>query len=507
MQLRDKRCARDALLACVFLVALQSISVLDVAAAADDVALRDHFNHFIQVSEDKRSFTLDGKSFFVHGFNQHSMMTHAASNRSLILEVLEDAEMHGFNLMRTWAFNDGYDQWNSLQPFPGIVDEKIFRALDYVLSQCRKHKIRVLLALTNHWEDYGGQKVYYQWSRNDSRLNTTSAEAASDSTFYTNQACKKMYKTYVRTILERRNVYTGVKYKDDEFIFGWDLINEPRVENAGQAGSGILQSWVEEMANYVKSIDTNHLVTSGSEGFFGGSTPLLLKYNPGNWTLEHGVDFVLNHNLPAIDFAVFHLYPDSWFNEGDCDERCALSFTEEYIKAHLNTKILKMPVLLEEFGKEKEGKKSPYEVRNKFIEEVYEWMHEDHVKGGYGAGTVIWGISPANFSDVDSFSIYLDHSDHQSTGQVIRSFGVKVAKRLHSSFQRGVVTIGWVGTIIRNKIKAFMGNRFWKKHILRERDEEAPTAFAASVVNSPNASIYTDNSTAALPKKHPSKDE
>ena len=70
-----------------------------------DVALRDHFNHFIQVSDDKRSFTLDGKSFFVHGFNQHSMMTHAASNRSLILEVLEDAEMHGFNLMRTWAFN------------------------------------------------------------------------------------------------------------------------------------------------------------------------------------------------------------------------------------------------------------------------------------------------------------------------------------------------------------------------------------------------------------------
>ena len=65
------------------------------------------------------------------------------------------------------------------------------------------------------------------------------------------------------------------------------------------------------------------------------------------------------------------LYPDSWFNEGDCDERCALSFTEEYIKAHLNTKVLEMPVLLEEFGKEREGKKSPYEVRNKFIEKVY----------------------------------------------------------------------------------------------------------------------------------------
>ena len=122
-------------------------------------------------------------------------------------------------------------------------------------------------------------------------------------------------------------------------------------------------------------------------------------------------------------------------------------------------------------------------------------MHKDHVSGGYAAGTVIWGISPANFSDVDSFSIYLDHSEHQSTGQVIRTFGVKVAKRLHSSFQRGVVAIGWVGSIVKNKIKAFMANRFWNKHILRS--EPPPEAFAASV--SPEmdniSANDTDNST------------
>ena len=91
--------------------------------------------HFIQVSDDGRSFTLDGKKFFVHGFNQPQMMTHAVDNKVHILEVLDEAELHGFNLMRTWAFNDGFDQWNSLQLFPGIFDEKVFRALDYVLLQ------------------------------------------------------------------------------------------------------------------------------------------------------------------------------------------------------------------------------------------------------------------------------------------------------------------------------------------------------------------------------------
>merc|ERR1711977_456466 len=60
--------------------------------------------------------------------------------------------------------SDGFDQWNSLQLFPGIFDEKVFRALDYVLLQSRKHKIRVLLSITNQWEDYGGITQYYDWA-------------------------------------------------------------------------------------------------------------------------------------------------------------------------------------------------------------------------------------------------------------------------------------------------------------------------------------------------------
>jgi len=34
------------------------------------------------------------------------------------------------------------------------------------------------------------------------------------------------------------------------------------------------------MASYIKQKDPNHLVTVGWEGFFGPSSPHLLKYNP-----------------------------------------------------------------------------------------------------------------------------------------------------------------------------------------------------------------------------------
>jgi hypothetical protein len=37
-----------------------------------------------------------------------------------------------------------------------------------------------------------------------------------------------------------------------------------------------MQSWLEEMAAFVRAQDPKHLITVGSEGFYGGSTPELL---------------------------------------------------------------------------------------------------------------------------------------------------------------------------------------------------------------------------------------
>lgn len=34
-----------------------------------------------------------------------------------------------------------------------------------------------------------------------------------------------------------------------------------------------MQKWIEEMSAYVKSIDKNHLVTIGIEGFYGPKSP------------------------------------------------------------------------------------------------------------------------------------------------------------------------------------------------------------------------------------------
>lgn len=63
------------------------------------------------------------------------------------------------------------------------------------------------------------------------------------------------------------------------------------------------------MASHVKSIDKNHLLEAGLEGFYGKTTPQNKILNPG---FNIGTDFIANNQIPGIDFATTHSYPDQW---------------------------------------------------------------------------------------------------------------------------------------------------------------------------------------------------
>lgn len=60
------------------------------------------------------------------------------------------------------------------------------------------------------------------------------------------------------------------------------------------------------MASYVKSIDTNHLLEAGLEGFYGAAKR---QVNPN---FQVGTDFIANNQIKGIDFATVHSYPDQW---------------------------------------------------------------------------------------------------------------------------------------------------------------------------------------------------
>lgn len=65
------------------------------------------------------------------------------------------------------------------------------------------------------------------------------------------------------------------------------------------------------MAAHVKSIDSNHMLEVGLEGFYGQTIPgKSSQINPDGMLI--GSDFISNNQVPQVDFATIHVYPEQW---------------------------------------------------------------------------------------------------------------------------------------------------------------------------------------------------
>ncbi|KAB2008803.1 hypothetical protein ES319_D10G123600v1 [Gossypium barbadense] len=329
-------------------------------------------------------FVVNGQPFYVNGFNTYWLMVFAAdqSTRGKVSELFQQASSVGLTVCRTWAFNDG--QWRALQKSPSVYDEEVFKALDFVVSEAKKYKIRLILSLVNNWDAYGGKAQYVKWG-NASGLNLTS-----DDEFFSHPTLRSYYKSHVKAVLNRVNTFTNITYKNDPTIFAWELMNEPRCTS--DPSGDTLQSWIAEMAAYVKSLDAKHMVEIGLEGFYGPSAPARTQFNPNSYATQVGTDFIRNHQALGVDFASVHIYADSWISPTISDAH--LEFTKSWMEAHIEDaeKYLGMPVIFSEFGVSRKDPGYNSSYRDTLISTVYKTLLNSTKKGGSGAGS-LYGYS------------------------------------------------------------------------------------------------------------------
>eukprot|EP01025_Chloroclados_australasicus_P056089 TRINITY_DN6893_c0_g1_i5.p1 TRINITY_DN6893_c0_g1~~TRINITY_DN6893_c0_g1_i5.p1 ORF type:complete len:315 (+),score=14.26 TRINITY_DN6893_c0_g1_i5:200-1144(+) len=199
-----------------------------------------------------------------------------------------------------------------------------------------------------------------------------------------------MYKSHVLTILNRVNKFNGRKYKDDPTIMAWDLLNEPRCEKWMIPNCpDILQNWLSEMSEFVKTHDPNHLVTIGSEGFFTDGSQHVAQ-NPQDWAAEMGQDFIKNNKIATIDFATIHVWPNNW-------NRTSTQFQQKWIQYHLqvSNSEIKKPMLIEEFGKKlieanEQSKQGVATLRDPVYNLTYELV-QNGIKDKLGiGGSLFW---------------------------------------------------------------------------------------------------------------------
>jgi len=361
-------------------------------------------------------FSVNGNPLFVNGFNSYWLMANAADPtlRNKVTSVFAEAAAHGLNVARTWAFNDG--QYMALQTSPGVYDEQVFQALDFVVSEANKYGIRLILSLVNDYNNYGGKAQYVRWARNAGQnLN-------SDDEFFTNPTVKGYYKNHVKTVLTRVNTINRVAYKDDPTIFAWELMNEPRCQS--DPSGATIQGWIQEMASHVKSIDGSHLLEVGLEGFYGESK------NGNNPGFSVGTDFITNNQITGIDFATVHSYPDIWLAASS--EEAQISFLQDWISTHLEdaNKILKKPVLVAEFGKSSKDPGFNDGQRDNVFRVVYEHIYASARWGGAGGGAMFWQLMTEGMSsDGDGYEVVL--SQNPSTASLISTQSHKLAELTH----------------------------------------------------------------------------
>ncbi|XP_010457203.1 PREDICTED: mannan endo-1,4-beta-mannosidase 1-like [Camelina sativa] len=361
------------------------------------------------VGRNGTQFVLNGEQVYLNGFNAYWMMTTAADTasrgRTTVTTALRQASVVGMNVARIWGFNEG--DYIPLQISPGFYSEDVFKGLDFVVYEAGRFNIKLIISLVNNYEDYGGRKKYVEWAG----LNEPDE-------FYTNSAVKQFYKNHVKAMLTRKNTITGRMYKDDPTIFSWELINEPRCNDS--TGSTILQNWVKEMASFVKSIDSNHLLEIGLEGFYGESKPERTGYNPGS-TVSTGTDFISNNQIPDIDFTTIHIYPDSWLplqsvRTGEQD-----TFVDRWIAAHIEDceSIIKKPLLITEFGKSSKYPGFSLEKRNKFFKRVYDVIYDSARTGGSCTGGVFWQLTTNRTGLLgDGYEVFMQEGPN-TTAQLI----------------------------------------------------------------------------------------
>lgn len=342
-------------------------------------------------------FVVDGEPFRFGGSNNYYL--HYRSPL-MVDDVFADAAAMNLDVLRTWTFlecggdrpnssggcSQGQDHW--MQRWSNAAGGPVYNPgaggleqLDYMLAQANEHGIRLIMVLTNNWPDFGGMDQYVTWHGGQYH-----------DEFYTDPEIRQDYRDWVATVVNRVNSITGVPYRDDPAIFSWELANEPRCINASLPTSGsctqqTLLDWAGEMSTYVKSLDPNHMVSVGDEGFLDWGRGSDWPYNAAD-----GVDHEALTSLPNVDFGTFHLYPDHWGR----DPQWGTTWISDHLTA---AEGYGKPVILEEFG-----------YRNQGARDTTYQQWTDTVRTGSGDGWSFWlltGIQDDGqlYPDYDGFRV------------------------------------------------------------------------------------------------------
>jgi mannan endo-1,4-beta-mannosidase len=366
-------------------------------------------------------FMRDGKPYYFVGANfWYGAILGSegeGGNRERLCKELDKLHELGLDNLRILIGGEGENGLlgkiePNLQPLPGEYNDDILAGLDYLLMEMGKRNMTAVLYFNNAWEWSGGFTQYVAWANNTPVLvprvdgwfsyNTFAGE------FVRNERAKQIFYDHVRFIVSRTNRYTGIKYIDDPAIFSWQICNEPRAfSSKEQNNQRHFAEWLATAAKIIRDIDPNHMISTGSEGYYGCE-----------WSMELCEEI---HAIEEISYINCHVWPYNWkWMRGDnmeADFQQSCENTKEYIAMHLELgEKLRKPVVVEEFGMPRDNmefhKGTPITCRDRYYTFVFNLIEEDAKCGGVFAGCNFWSWGGYAKTNVDDHEYWKQGDDY-----------------------------------------------------------------------------------------------
>ncbi len=345
---------------------------------------------FIKVNADGQ-FVRDGKPYYFVGTNfWYGAILGSegeGGNRERLHKELDFLKSIGINNLRVLVGADGENVEPSLQVAPGGYTDPILAGLDYFMNELRERDMTAVLYLNNSWEWSGGYSVYLQWSGHGEAVvpavDGWPAYMEYVKQFPQSDSAKALFANHVNYIVSRTNRYNQIKYVDDPTIMSWQIGNEPRAFS--DENKEPFARWMADVAAQIKSLDPNHMVSSGSEGSWGCEMDMNL--------------FEKIHADPNINYLNIHIWPYnwSWVKADSLKELLprAKENTKKYIDDHMViARKYSKPIVLEEFGFPRDGfsfsKEAPTTARDEYYRYVFDLIRQDRESGGLFAGCNFW---------------------------------------------------------------------------------------------------------------------
>ena len=362
--------------------------------------LSGHRNDFVQVHGLR--FVCNDRPYFYVGTNMwygcYLGSSGSTGDRTRLTRELDSLALMGIVNLRVLGASQNSYLKNSIRPAvqqaPGKVDDSLLVGLDFLLDEMGKRDMHAVIYLNNYWQWSGGMSQYNVWANGSIGADPDDPRGGYgpfmdfSASFYANATANALYRALVWTIITRKNTINGRHYADDPVIMAWQLANEPRPgrENGnGLSNLPAFYAWLDQTAAFIHSIDTNHLVSTGSEGTIGA--------------LGSADFYAMAHSSPHIDYLTFHLWPFNWgwFDPKRIDETLPISEEKaiEYIGKHIAlARQLKKPIVMEEFGMARDSANcmpgAPSKARDHYYQRILDAVYDSAWAGAPIVGSNFW---------------------------------------------------------------------------------------------------------------------